>query len=491
MKKISLIVPPNTIPKDSIRRLAAPLGMLYLAANLEKEGHDVDVFDCTCEGYYNTTVNGDYITYGSSDEEIKDYVRRVKPDVVGINCLFLGREYQAFKTARLVKEVDENIKVVFGGVHPSTYPERMLSQPFIDFVILREGEFRIVNLVNSLEEGKNPDVEGICFKDNGKITISPATTRIENLDEIPFPARHLVDFEKYIKISVPYAPFSKKKRVAQLLTSRGCPFHCNFCSTQVYWGGFRTRSVDNIMEEIDELVTKYKIEEIQFLDDNMTVDKNRAKELFKRMRKYDLSWCTPHGLAIITLDEEMIRLMAESGAYQISIGVESGSQEVLDNIIHKNLKLSMVKPVVDAAHNHGISVHGLFVVGLPGETREQIMQTFDFPKKIGFESVSFFTATPLPGSDLWEECLEKGYLSDDYKNLNFETIDFKKTKIIIPKDSKDYSFSPEELVKLIEEKMKEYNEWSRKRWPDRWDAKFKTFLERHPNDSDLIMGRVT
>lgn len=245
-----------------------------------------------------------------------------------------------------------------------------------------------------------------------------------------------------------------------------------------------------MMEEIEELVTRYKIEEIQFADDNMTIDKKRAKELFRRMKEYDLSWCTPHGLAIITLDEEMIRLMAESGAYQISVGVESGCQEVLDNIIHKRLNLDMVKPIVDIAHKYGISVHGLFIVGFPRETKEQIMQTLNFPKKIGFESVSFFIANPMPGSDLWKECKEKGYLSDEYKNLNFETMDFKAVNIIIPKDSEDYVFNPEELVKLVDKKTMEYNEWSKKKWPDKWNVKFKTFLERHP-DTEIIMGRVT
>jgi radical SAM superfamily enzyme YgiQ (UPF0313 family) len=302
-----------------------------------------------------------------------------------------------------------------------------------------------------------------------------------------------VDFEGYIKIGVPFAPFPRRERVAQLLTSRGCPYKCNFCSAVNYWGRkFRVRSVDNVIQEIDELVTKYNIQEIQFVDDNMTIDAKRAKELFSRMIDYDLVWCTPNGLNVNHLDGEMIDLMAKSGAYQLSIAVESGSQEILNNVIHKPIDLNKVKPIVDRAHKNGISIHGMFIVGFPGETKQQILQTLDFPKKIGFESVSFFIATPLPGSELYDECMKKGYLVDKaYEELDFEKMDFKSVNIRIPRDSKDYTIDPQELTELVDKRTREYNEWSKKKYPEKWKEKYKLYLETHPESADIIMGRVT
>ena len=489
-QRVMLVNPSNTMPKDSVRRLATPLGLLYIGAALRDVGYDIDILDSTCEGYYNTTIEpgSEYITYGLSDEEFCQRIREWSPDIVGISSVFSAHQHNAIHHCDLVKSVDKNISVVLGGIHPSLFPNESIINSSVDYVIIGEGEYRLLSLIEALNTGKNGfGFDGIAYKKNNEIIIRPMTERIGDIDLIPFPARDLINMEKYIEIGVPYAPFPRKERVAQVMTSRGCPFNCIFCSTVNYWGrNFRMRSVDNIMKEIDELVNKYAIQEIQFPDDNMTIKKREIKELFKRMKRHNLSWCTPHGLMIQTLDEEMIKLMAESGAYQLTFAVESGSQRVLKEVIRKPVPpKTEVKKLIDACHSHDIQVHGMFVVGFPGETKEEILMSLNYPFDVGFDSVSFFIANPVPGSELYTQCKRKGYLAMEPK------MDFKSAEINIPTDSFEYVMSKENLVKLVDVKTREFNEFSKGKYPERWETKFRQFLSKHGGKADLILGRVT
>ena len=204
------------------------------------------------------------------------------------------------------------------------------------------------------------------------------------------------------------------------------------------------------------------------------------------MKNLNLKWCTPNGLMFNTLDKEMIKLMAECGAYQLTFAIESASERVLKNIIHKNVRLDLVKEMVDEAHKYDISVHGMFLMGFPGETREEIFTTLDFPFKIGFDSVSFFVVNPMPGSQLYQECIDKGYIDETYSAMDFKTAHIK-----IPKNSPEYNFDVKELEELIDKKTREYNEFAKKLFPERWNRKFKRFLSEGKESKDKIMGRVT
>lgn len=487
LEKILLINPPNTMPADSVRRIGEPLGLLYVGAMLKKRGHLVEVFDMTSEGYDNYEVRGGYIKYGSSLSDLKQKVLDVKPNIVGVSCMFTAREENTLGVCRAVKKISGDIPVVVGGLHPSLFPQRFIKSGCVDYVVIGEGEFRMVELVRCLNKNREPDFDGVAYRSGDSTKVNPMLNRIENLDLIPYPARYLVDMEKYIEIGVPYAPFSYEQRVAQLLCTRGCPNRCVFCSTVSYWGRkIRARSVDNIIGEIRILIERYGIKEVQFVDDNLTLRKKFAKELFARMKDFRLKWCTPHGLMFNTLDAEMIKLMAESGAYQLTFAIESGVERVLKEIIHKKVNLGMVKSIVDEAHKYDISIHGLFVVGFPGETREEILETLGLPFHAGFDSVSFFIVNPLPGSELYDICKEKGYMTENYSPM-----DFKIANLRIPKDSPDYNMEPEELEELVKNKTREYNEWAKNKYPERWQRKFERYLKQHPRDRDLIMGRVT
>jgi len=488
IKKVLLIIPPNTLPSDSVRRIGEPLSLLYLVTPLRMSGYEVKVFDTTCEGYDNIQIEDGYVTYGSNSISIINELNKFSPDVVGVNCMFTAREKNALNVCKIVKGVNRDIRVIMGGLHPTLFPEKILNSGYVDYIIMNEGEFRLVKLLDAINKNKYDfDFDGVAYKVKGDIKINRSFSFIEHLDQIPFPDRDFVDMQKYFDIGRPYAPFSAERNVAQILCTRGCFNRCNFCSTVQYWGQkVRSRSADNIIEELKLMINKYSIKEVQIIDDNLTANKKLSKELFIKMKELGLKWCTPHGLMFNTLDKELIKLMAESGAYQLTFAVESGSERVLREIIHKNVYLDKVKELVDEAHKYDISVHGMFLTGFPGETKEEIMKTVNFPFTAGFDSVSLFIVNPLPGSELYQKCIEKNYITKDYN-----TMDFKSANINIPKNSVDYNIDSKELVKLVDSKTREFNEWAKKQYPERWARKFDRYLRHYPNERDKIMGRVT
>lgn len=486
-KRVLLVNPPNSMLKDSTRRISEPLGLLYVGAALKRAGHDVAIFDMPCEGFDNCVLERDRVTYGSSVEELRLKIGQYTPDIVGVTCMFTSREKNALEICAAVRKTNPKITVVAGGLHASLYSKRFIESGNVDYVVMGEGEFRTVRLLDCINKGAKPDFDGIAYRDGDSLVVKPSTKMIEDLDIVPYPDRSLIDMEKYIKIGSPFAPFSREDRVATVLTTRGCPNRCNFCSTVHYWGRrLRKRSVDNIIGELKELRDRFDIREVQFADDNMTADVEFAKELFLKMKKLNFKFCTPTGLYFNSLDSYLVRLMAEAGAYQITVAIESASKRVLKDIIHKNVRLDVVKDLIEEAHKYDIGVHGMFIVGFPGEKREEIMETFEYPFRAGFDSVAYFIANPLPGSDLYRECEAKGYLRDDYS-----AADLKIANIHVPPESEDYFMDPDELIELADAKTREFNEWSRKMYPERWKRKFDRYLEKHPDQRETIMGRVT
>jgi len=441
------------------------LGLLYLGASLKRAGYDVDIVDSPFEGYTNLRPEGEYITYGLSDQAFKKRIKTLNLDIVGVTSMFTAQQKIALYHCDLIKQV-KDVPVILGGIHPSLDPINSVKHPSVDYVVIGEGEYRLPHLVESIENGREPALDGIASKKR----IIPMTQRITDLDALAPADRSLINMDEYIRIGIPMAPFSLKDRVAEVMTSRGCPYHCNFCSTVNYWGRhFRTRSVDNVIDEITGLKRNYGIEEIQFIDDNITANPARAKEIFKRMNGLNLSFCTPHGLKIDTLDKEMINLMADAGAYQLTFAVESGSQRVLKEIIHKHIpEQRKVKDLIDICHERDINVHGLFIVGFPGETREEIKQTLAYPAQVGFDSVSFFIANPVFGSDLYKECKDKGYL-DERDNL-----DLKHAIINIPQGSPDYNISQHEIEELT---TKAYASFSQNSVDKK---RYERFKAKHP-----------
>lgn len=417
--KVMLIQPPFTVFKTEVKACQPPLGLAYLSAILKKD-HDVLVLDALAEGYKEEAiVDKEFIRYGLLPEEIKKRIECFSPDVVGISCLFSAQAKNVLKICELVKGVDKKIITITGGAHPSALPEEMLRDNNVDFAVVGEGEETLRKLLGYIENKRDADLkdlDGIGFKYNGAVNVNRKGKYITELDSLPFPDWEAFPLEKYFSINAPHGGAAKNVPFLPVITSRGCPFECIFCSVHNLWGrNYRKRSVENVLTELEYLVNKFGVKEIQFEDDNLTLDKERAKKIFRAMsdRHLDLSWSVPNGVAVQTLDDEMLELMKTSGCYSMAIGVESGDEYVLKNMIGKPIRLEMVKPVINKAKKLGIETTAFFVVGFPGETPAQLKNTFRLAENLDVDNVNLSFANPLPGTRLYEACKEKGLINGD------------------------------------------------------------------------------
>jgi len=427
--RILFIYPPLTTHTDyatESKGTHPPIGISYVAALMERECYECRIIDAVVEGYYHEEPLGDnIIRYGLSFEEITRRVAEFGPDLVGVSNLFSSSAEDSIRVCSAVKAAGRDIVTMIGGPHPSAIPEHPLASPDVDFAILGEGEIPTQSLVRALEKGDESLLEGVAYIKDGTMVRSERKTYVDNLDTLPFPARHLLPMDKYLAISNAYLT-TKRTPFTPMITSRGCPAKCTFCPVHAAWGKtWRARSAENVLEEIDELVNKYGIREIHFDDDNLTLDKERAMKMFQMMidRKYDLIWTAPSGIALWALDEELLEKMAESGCYKLFMAIESGDEYVLKHIIRKPLKLKKVLPLAKKIRSLGIEMESFFVVGMPGETREQLKQTFRFARQLDADNTLYFYANPIPGSPLYEESLKHQYLSKefDYTKLRVST----------------------------------------------------------------------
>ncbi|MCX8130832.1 MAG: B12-binding domain-containing radical SAM protein [Clostridia bacterium] len=419
IKRVLLITPPAFTFADNIDiNPVPPLGLAYIAAVLEKNGIEVKIVDSLIEGWDNRVVIHDnVIRVGLNFDEIKDIITEFSPDIVGVSNLFSKQSENAHAIHAKVKEIDKNIITVAGGAHPTVMPEKVLSDNNVDFVIMGEGEFVFIDLIREIEGQQRFDtLDGVGYHDAGEIRINPKTSFIENLDEIPFPARHLLNMEKYYGLNASHGE-RRKRKFSPIITSRGCPANCTFCSAHKVWGKrYRYRSAENVVAEMKELKEKFGIEELMFEDDNLTLNPKRAEKIFDMMieQKLDFVWDTPNGVAAYSLNEALIDKMKLSGCYNINLAVETGNQYIMDNVIKKPLKLENVKPIIEYARKIKIKVGIFLVIGMPGETVEQIWDSFRFARELKIYYPHISVATPYPGSVLYDTCVENKYISETF-----------------------------------------------------------------------------
>jgi radical SAM superfamily enzyme YgiQ (UPF0313 family) len=427
--KVLLLFPPITVNTKSVKKCTLPTGLAYIASTLEKNNHEVYAIDMALEGYETERKYNNQITFGLSDEEIKDKIKKINPEMVGISSIFSSQFHNTVHVSRLVKEVLD-VPVVIGGVHPTFESENILRDNYsIDAVVSGEGEFTMLDLAN---KGSFEDINGLIYKKESNIIRNNDRGLVKNLDEIPSPAFHLFDMEKYIQINKPFNHFPKKDRVLSITTSRGCYGRCTFCSSAKFWGNrLRYRTADSVIKEMEELKEKYNVQELQIYDDNLTGWPIRAKDLFRRMKKLDLVWCAPNGVRIDTIDDEMLGLMKESGCYRLTYAVESGDEHILHDIIKKPYDLNKVKPIIEKTKKAGIGVHTYWIIGFPEETKEQMFKTYNFAKSLKTESASFCLATPMVGTELFKLCKEKNVLEEgfDVQNTNYRHTSIKNPNI--------------------------------------------------------------
>jgi anaerobic magnesium-protoporphyrin IX monomethyl ester cyclase len=448
--RVCLINPPRLHPKLWGKpNVFQPLGIAYVAAVLERQSK-VCIIDSPTEGWGNLQqVDGTKYRVGLKNEEIKDRIGQWSPDVVGINIPFSGWSKGAFEVASIVKKIDKDIVTVLDGQYPSARPEECVTDPNIDFAVIGEGEYTISELVNELKEGSTQTlrkIKGLAFLENGKTVITPPRPAIEDLDSLPFPARHLLPMDKYFA-DVKETPLRGEinKPWTTMITTRGCPYDCVFCTVHIVMGKkWRSRSPENVVDEIEQLIQTYRIKQIDFYDENMTLDKKRMENICDLIveRGLDIEWYTPNGVRADTLDENLLRKMKKSGCKRIRVAPESGVQRVVDQIVKKKQKLTEVEKVVALSKKVGIKVGAFFVLGLIGETKEDINETIKYAyklRKLGVDKFYFSIATPIYGTELYEQAEQGGFLRD---NFSYESLAATEPQIETP------DFTADELLEL-------------------------------------------
>lgn len=395
-----------------------PMGLGYLASVVENMGIEVKILDCLMSGWHKEeVVNGDLIRVGLSEKEIVEHILDFNPDLIGLNCQF-SRQHRIYgKIFSLIKRVSPECVTVAGGAHTSACPEEVLSEQGCDYVIMGEAEDSFKLLIECLLLNKDiSTIDGLGWKQDGKLKINLKNHWILDLDSLPFPAHHLMSLEKYFNLEISHG-FRHGGKFFPIITSRGCVARCNFCSAHKVWGNkYRTRSIDNVIKEMRLLKDGYGIQELMFEDDNVTADPKRAKELFSRMieEKLDFIWDTPNGVGIWSMDEEMLDLMKQSGCVNVNFPVESGSQRVVNEVIRKPLNLAKVKKLTDYCRKIKLGYGMFFIVGLPGETKEDIWRSFRFAVSCKVPAPFFSVATPYPGTALFEQCKNNSLFSREF-----------------------------------------------------------------------------
>jgi anaerobic magnesium-protoporphyrin IX monomethyl ester cyclase len=425
--RVCLINPPRIQPKSWGKpSILQPIDIAYAAAVLEKE-HEVNIIDSANEGW-NILEEIDATKYrqGFKKEEITARIKKWSPDVVGINIPFSGWWKPAYEVASIVKSIGTNIITVLSGLHPSARPAECLSHPNIDYVIIGEAERTMQELAQELEHGNTKDhkkIRGIGYIKNEETIITPARPPIQDLDSLPFPARHLLPMQTYFD-AIREIPLRGEitKPWTTMITSRGCPFNCVFCSIHTVMGyKWRGRSPENVVDEIEQLVHTYHIKQIDFGDENMTLDRERMGNICDLIvkRRLDIDWFTPNGVRADTLDEKLLTKMKKSGCKKIRVAPESGVQRVVNQVIKKNLDLKSVERAVVLCKKVGIKVGCFFVIGLIGETKEDIKETIDFAyklRRLGADSFIFSIAMPMYGTELYEQAKRGGFLRDVFSD---------------------------------------------------------------------------
>jgi len=402
--------------RNSIVRLEhPPLGLNYLASVLESKGYETVIYDCLPRSYY--------------VEDVVTQILSQKPDIIGISIM--STNYSGAKKMSTLIKQRANVPIVCGGPHCSSFPIRTMEDcPDLDFLIYGEGEFVFPRLIEAISSNASyRDIPQLCFRNPGNgIILNRQEQLIENLDTIPFPARHLFDRNLY-------------SGTIACISSRGCPYgKCTFCMrTGLLYEKYRRRSVGNVMDELEFLYKKSSFKRVLFLDDNFTQGEDWVIRFCDALiqRRLKLKWlCNARA---DTITKKMIKKMAEAGCDLIRYGIESGNQASLD-CIKKGITIQQIKDAVKLTKEFCIRTVGSFMLALPRESPEMGKRTIQFAVELNLDFAEFIAARPLSGTEMYDLCLKEGKLLDDSSGSHdtsaLSLLLMPKIKFV-PKDYKD------------------------------------------------------
>ncbi len=383
-------------------------------------------------------------------EDVKQEVKRLAPEMLGMTCGSVTYR-RCIETAKAVKEVLPACKVVVGGWHPSYLPESMLQHPAIDYVVMGEGERAIVELAKSITKGEDDSaiakISGLAYRRGEKITKN-APTFISDLDQVPFPARHLLPMHLYSR----EMEYLSVKPVDTMNVIRGCPYNCAFCETKKLWGSkCRAFSPSRVVEELNHLVSDYGTKGIYFVGDNFTIHKKRTIELCREIKKskLDLEWVCDTRVDLIS--RELLKEMKAAGCRTIWFGVESGSSRILKKI-NKQITLQQALDAFKLCREEEIRTASSFMLGLPGETVKDMEASFKFARKLDPDWVRFNIFVGYPGSDLYDEIMAKGLydrVEDFVTYVKTDDFNYEMVSKIQKRFHKKFNRSPKRILRTI------------------------------------------
>jgi anaerobic magnesium-protoporphyrin IX monomethyl ester cyclase len=435
--KVLLLNPPgkNTLTTEVPEVLSEerghnpPLGILYLASSLAAAGHNVEVVDAQVEEL-------DY-------DGVSAAIRKAHPDMIGVTAMSFTL-IDALLSARAAKEADKGIKVVFGGPHPTIYPNETAGLEDVDYAVIGEGEHTMVRLAGAIEKGEAPSkVAGLAYREKNKVVNTGFPPFIEELDSLPFPARKLTPYKKYSSL------LAKRSPVTTMFTSRGCPYKCLFCDRPQMGKRFRARSAGNVVDEMEECVG-LGIREFLIYDDTFTIDRQRVLDISDEIKRRGLDIGFDIRARVNTVDGEVLKRLRSAGCERIHYGVESGNEEIL-RILRKGITLKQVEDAFKLTKEAGIETLAYFIIGSPRETGNTIEDTVKFAIKLDPGFVHFSIMTPFPATELYNMGLIDGIIKSDY------WLDFAKNprKDFIPPLWEE-NMNREELMRLLKQAYKRF-----------------------------------
>ncbi len=404
--------------KNGLGILTPPLNLMYLASSLEKNNNSVEIYDDDLlqKGFFKVT----------------DHAEKLDPKIIGITAT-TSTIKTALKYLETVKKAMPDVLTVIGGPHTTFLPQNTLkNSEDLDVVVLGEGEETMVDLADKYIDhgGSLDDVNGIVYRnpEDGRITTTTPRPLIEDLDSLPFPARHLVPFESY-GIS--------KSQSGGMITSRGCVYSCGYCSSSLIMGKkFRSRSPDNVVDEIEELVNNYHLRDIAFMDDTFMLNKRRAGLIADEIRERNLDVSFVASSRVDMVNKDLLAKLKDAGMNTIYYGVESGSQRIL-NLMKKGIDLKQAESAVKNAKNVGLEVLTSYILGYPGETEKDMNQTIKFSIKLEPDYCQYSILTPFPGTPIYHDLKDKNLIETENWNeytvmkpiLNYEELGLNKNMI--------------------------------------------------------------
>jgi len=398
MSKIVLINPYPEYARGINEAIATPpLGLAYLAAVLEKNNHQVQIIDANI-----LRINSKMIA--------RSFV--FKPELIGISVDIINYK-EAMECAAAFKSCYPDAAILFGGPYCSSLAGSILEKTSsVDAIVIGEGEKTLLEIAGA-SGNKNifVNIKGVAYRDEIQVICNEPRPLIENLDELPFPAYHLLP-----RLNI-YRTRSRARPVGYIITSRGCPYKCTFCNRNIFGDSWRPHSVNRVIAEIEYLVKRYGIRQLSILDDNFTFDMNRARQILVLLRKrnFKLRIILHNGVRIDRMDEDLLLKMKEAGVFNIRFGIETANPDIQKRV-RKTIDLRRAISLTKTARSLGIVTYGYFIIGLPGDSAKTMRQTIEFSINMNPHFANFSICMPFPGTEIFEEIKKRGNFLEDVEN---------------------------------------------------------------------------